>query len=94
MTIAFKSILWGFGLEENFNGTCLGHAFSKTYKYAIAKERVCKSLKYVLIKFVQFNIQKYITWPKHFRKGNQECMKACIEFGIWPRKLNTPVKIK
>jgi hypothetical protein len=74
MTRSFKSIIAYevLGLEESFNGTCFGHAFSKTYKYAIAKERVRKSLKYVSIKFVQSNIQKCITWPKQSGKGNQE----------------------
>jgi len=41
----------GLGLEESFNGTCFGHAFSKTCQYVIAENRVCKNLKYVSIKF-------------------------------------------
>jgi hypothetical protein len=40
------------GLEENFDGICFGHAFFKTYQYVIAKERVCKNLKFVSIMFV------------------------------------------
>jgi hypothetical protein len=40
------------GLEESYNGTCFGHAFSKTYQYVIVEKRVCKNLKFVLIKSV------------------------------------------
>jgi hypothetical protein len=58
MTIGFKSVvncgsLW---LEESFNDICFGHAFSKTYQCAIIEERVCKDLKFVSIKSVQFDI--------------------------------------
>jgi hypothetical protein len=31
----------------------LGHVFSKACQYGIAKEKVCKELKYVFVKFVQ-----------------------------------------
>jgi len=37
------------GLEESFNDTYFGHAFSKTY--VTTKERLCKNLKFVSIKF-------------------------------------------
>jgi hypothetical protein len=29
-----------FSLEENFQGTCFGHVFSKAYQYGIAKEKI------------------------------------------------------
>jgi len=53
MTTTFKFIIncEVLGLEESFNGTCFGHAFSKTCQYANVQERVCKNLKYVSIKF-------------------------------------------
>ncbi len=38
------------GLEENFNGTCFGHIFSKTCQYAIIEENICKNLKFISIK--------------------------------------------
>jgi hypothetical protein len=41
------------GLEESFQGTCFGHAFSKAYQYATTKEKNYKDLQYVLIKFAQ-----------------------------------------
>jgi hypothetical protein len=37
---------------------------------------------------------KCIIWPKKFRKGKHEWNKACIEIGIWRKKLNTPIKTK
>jgi hypothetical protein len=40
------------------------------------------------------NFQKCITWPKKYNKGQHECNKACIEFDLRPRKLNTPMKTK
>jgi hypothetical protein len=54
MTTAFKFVgnCEVLGLEERFNGTYFGHAFSKTCEYAIVEKSVCKDLKYVLIKFV------------------------------------------
>jgi len=46
MTIALKSIVSCdmLGLEENFQGFCFGHAFSKACQYVITKEKVCKDL--------------------------------------------------
>jgi hypothetical protein len=46
MTIALKSIISCdmLGLEESFQGTCFGHAFSKACQYAITKEFFCKDL--------------------------------------------------
>jgi hypothetical protein len=49
------------GVHENFNATCFGHAFFKTYQYVTTVKKVCKYLKYVLIKSTKFNIQKCIT---------------------------------
>jgi len=39
------------GLEESFQGTCFGHAFSKASQYNTMEEKVCKNLKFVSIKF-------------------------------------------
>ncbi len=80
------------GMEENFQGTFFGHAFSKACQYGKAKKKVCKNLKHISIKLAQSNLQKCITWPKKFRKGRYEWTKACIDSKIRPRKLNTPVK--
>jgi hypothetical protein len=89
MTIVLKVVIncESLDLEENFQGTCFRHVFSKPCQYGTAEER-CKDLKYVSIKFVQGNLQKYITWPKNFGKGRQEWKKACVDIGIHPKKLN------
>jgi len=60
MTTTLKSIVRCdmLGLEESF-----GHSFSKACQYATTKKKVCKDLRYVLIKFVQAYLQKCITWP-------------------------------
>jgi hypothetical protein len=60
MTIAFKYVVNCeiLGLEENFNGTCFGNLFSKTSQYATFEEKVCKDLKIVSIKSVEFEIWK------------------------------------
>ncbi len=57
------------GLEDNFQGICFGHMFSKACQYGIAKEKIYKSLKYVSIKSTQTNLQKCIIWFKKSRKG-------------------------
>jgi hypothetical protein len=38
-------------LEENFQGTYLCHVFFKACQYATTNEKVCRSLKYIYIKF-------------------------------------------
>jgi hypothetical protein len=52
MTIALKSIVSCdmLGLEENFQGNCFGHGFSKACQYVTIEEKVCKCLQYVSIK--------------------------------------------
>jgi hypothetical protein len=81
-------------LEESFQGTCFGHAFSKACQYGVAEEKVCKDLKHVFVKFAQADLQKCITRFKKSRKGKQEWNKACVKTSICPKKLNTPMKSK
>jgi hypothetical protein len=45
-----------FGLGESFQGTCFGHVFSMTCQYATTNEKVCKNLKFVLIKSTYSNL--------------------------------------
>jgi len=63
MTTTLKSIVSCdlLGLEESFQGTCFGDAFSKACQYVTTKEKVCKDLQYVLIKLDQRDLQKCIT---------------------------------
>jgi hypothetical protein len=57
------------GLEESFQRTCFGHAFSKACQYGTTKEKVGNCLKYVSINSLQTNLQKCISWPKKSKKG-------------------------
>jgi hypothetical protein len=82
------------GLQESFQGSCFGHAFSKAFQYATTDEKVCKGLKYVSIKTIQFDLQKYITWPKKSRKVKQEWNKACVISNLPKRNLNTSMKTR
>ncbi len=95
MIVALKVVInFESGLEENFLGTCFGHAFSKACQYNTTKEKVSKDLKCVFVKSTQANLQKCITWPKKSRKGMQGWNKACVKTSIHPKKLNILVKIK
>jgi len=38
-----------FGMEESFQGTCFGHAFSKACQYGTAKEIFFKNLKHIFL---------------------------------------------
>ncbi len=42
--VALKAVIScdNLSLEESYQGTCFGHAFSKAYQYAIMDEKVCK----------------------------------------------------
>jgi hypothetical protein len=96
MTTTLKSIISCdmLGLEESFQGIYFGHASSKACQYATTKEKVCKDLRYVLIKSIQGDLQKCITWPKKYGKGRQEWEKAHVKSSLPPQKLNTLVKIR
>jgi hypothetical protein len=48
----------------------------------------------VNVKDAQAILQKTITWIKKFGESRQEWEKACIECGLPPQKLKTPVKTK
>ncbi len=93
LTIKFVMNCEFVGLEERFQGTCFGHAFSKASQYETIKEKVFKNFKYVSIKFAEFDLQKCITWPIFF-KNRQEWNKGCIDFGICLKKLNIFVKTR
>jgi len=71
MTTTLKSIISCdmLDLEESFNGIYFGHAFSKACQYATTKEKNCKYLQYVLIKYAQRDLEKCIIWPNFFGKG-------------------------
>jgi hypothetical protein len=62
MTTTLKVILnyEPLGLKESFEDICFRHAFLKACQYHIAKEKVCKNLKYVSIISAQSHLQKCI----------------------------------
>jgi hypothetical protein len=37
-------------LNENFQGICFGHVFSKACQYLTTNEKVCKKLRFISIK--------------------------------------------
>ncbi len=90
MILTLKSIVSCdmLGLEESFQGTYFEHAFSKACQYVTTKEKNCKDLQFVSIKFAHEDLQNYITWPKVFRKGKQEWEKACVNSSLPLWKLN------
>ncbi len=44
------------GLEESFNRSCFGHVFSKACQYGTTEKKVCKDMRFVSIKNVQYDI--------------------------------------
>ncbi len=52
MTLTLKFVVSCdvLGLEENFQGTCFGHAFIKACQYATIDEKICKCLRSISIK--------------------------------------------
>ncbi len=74
MTITLKSIVSCdmLGSEESFLGICLGHVFSKACQYATTKEKVCKNLQYVLIKFAQRDLSKCILGQKNLERVSKK----------------------
>jgi hypothetical protein len=44
------------GIEERFQATCFGHAFSKACQYGSVEKKVYNNLKYFSIKFGQTNL--------------------------------------
>ncbi len=96
MTLALRFIMSYdiLGLEESFNGSCFGRVFFKACQYGTTKKKVCKDMRFMSIKNVQYDIHKCITWSKKFGKGRLEWNKACMDARICPKKLNTLIKTK
>ncbi|KAJ7538060.1 hypothetical protein O6H91_11G033100 [Diphasiastrum complanatum] len=81
-------------LCEPYAGNCFGHVMSKCCQYATNDAKVCAGMKSISLKEAQTSLQKTITWTKKSGKGRQEWTKACIDSGLRPRKLKTPVKTR
>jgi hypothetical protein len=82
------------GMEESFQGICFGHAFSKACQYRTDEDFFCKNLKYISIISSQFDLQKYITWPKKSGKRKHEWIKACIDSRNLSKKAKHPCQNK
>jgi hypothetical protein len=72
MTDALKSIVKceSIGLEEIFQGSHFGHVFSNACQYGTTYEKMCRSFKYISIKFTHVDMQKCIICPNFF--GNSK----------------------
>jgi hypothetical protein len=68
--------------------------FSKACQYGIVEEKNCKNLKYISIKSTQVDLQNASFGLRSLGRANMNGNKACLEIGIRPKKLNTPVKTR
>ncbi len=66
------------GMEESFQGTCFGHAFSKACQYETIEKKVYKNLKHISVKLVESDLQKCITCPKILKKKNKNGLKLAL----------------
>jgi hypothetical protein len=88
--------LWNIGLENFFEGTCFGHAFSKacfskTCLVCYNGWKMSKGLRYVFIE-VAHEIYKNVSLGAN--KCRQEWNKACVNSNFSPRKVNMLMKIR
>ncbi len=82
------------GLDESFQGTCFGHAFSKACQYGTTNERACKNLKNVSIKVVQLYLQKMHNMAPKIRRKQTRMEYIPMDSRIHLRKLNILVKTR
>jgi len=69
-------------LEESFNGTHFGCAFSKTCQYVTIEEKICKDLKFVSIKLAESDIHKCITWFQFLEKEDKNGPRLVLMWGF------------
>jgi hypothetical protein len=86
-------VLWSL-FRRKLSKDLLWSYFSKACQYVAINEKVCRSLKYVFIKYDQAKKIKCIIWPIFFYKGCQKWNKVCIEASLRPIKLNIAVKTR
>jgi len=83
------------GLKESFQGTCFGHAFSKARQYVTTYENVCEGFKYVSIKFLKKTYKNAALGQKKSGKDILEwCNNVYVDYGFYPKKLNTLMKTR
>jgi hypothetical protein len=96
MTKALKLVMncEALSLEESFQGTCFGHVFPKVFNHATTNGNCVNFLK---LCFDQVYIRIFIkvhNMAQKYGKGKQKWNRACVDFGIHPRKLNTLMKTR
>ncbi len=80
-------------MEENYQDTCFGHAFSKACQYVTMDEKVYKNLTCFYQNFTK-RFAKVYNLVRKSRKGRQEVNKTCVQFGLASTKLNIPMKTR
>jgi hypothetical protein len=74
MIVALKAIIScdNLSLEESYQGTCFGHAFSKAYQYATMDQKVCKNFE---IYFYKDNIRIFTKMYNLIQTYGKGCQK-------------------
>jgi len=65
-------------------------AHSKVFKYAILDDKVACELCYALIKSLQLDIQKCITWLKKKSGKGKQAWEVCVDFRLTPPQIAHP----
>jgi hypothetical protein len=81
-------------LLEPFDGSYLGHAFSKFCPYTITHEKMFFDFLFASIKAMINHFKMYYMAKEVWKKVGKHGKKTCIEFGLQSKKLNTPMKTR
>ncbi|KAG0556897.1 hypothetical protein KC19_11G087000 [Ceratodon purpureus] len=79
-------------LPEPYSGTCFGHVMFKACENATTDEKVCSRMREVSIDTAIATLKKTISWTTTSENRKQDWLKACVDAGLHPRKLRTPIK--
>lgn len=83
------------GLAKPYQGSCFGHAMSKTCHYATNNDKGCWDLGHVSLKPPNQIFNNALRGPKNLeREAKNIWLKACIASGLRPKKLSTLVKTR
>lgn len=79
-------------LPEPYAGTCFGNVMSKACESATSDQKVCSRMREVSIEAAVATLKKIISWTTRSETRRHEWLKACVDVGLPPRKLRTPIK--
>lgn len=79
-------------LPEPYSGTCFGHVMSKACDSATNDQKVCARMRDVSIDATAATLKKAISLTTRSENRRHEWWKACVDVGLPPRKLRTPIK--